>query len=316
MLEFDIIQKFFTPSSYTREDVMLGIGDDAAIVSVPPSSELVITNDTQVSGVHFLKDILAYDLGVRVMGASLSDLAAMGAEPAWATLALTLPHVSEAWLEEFCRGFFVLMDEYNIALIGGDTTSGPLTCTVQHHGFVPRGKALLRSGAKVGDRVFVSGCLGDAGIALGILKDNLKIRNAECDYFLDRFYHPSPRIELGVRLRDFATSAIDISDGLMADLNHVLSCSQVGARIDLDKIPLSDEAKTSVDRNVALGFALSAGDDYELCFTVPSDQCDLLLDTDLAITDIGVIEAEKGLRVYDGDGNLVKPEKNGYQHQI
>jgi len=202
--------------------------------------ELVISMDTLVSGIHFPETTYPQDIGYKSLAVNLSDLAAMGAEPRWITLALTMPESDEAWLEKFMEGFSELAQQYMLDLIGGDLTRGPLSITVQVHGFVPVGKAIYRHGAQTGDLVFVSGVLGDAGLALRMLAEQALLTNKYNDYLLQRLNRPAPRISLGLALRDTASSAIDISDGLLADLGHILTASKKGAIIKTDQLPLSD----------------------------------------------------------------------------
>ena len=286
MNEFDIIKKFFRQQSNHREDVVLGGGDDCALLKTPQDQLLAVSIDTLISGVHFPKDLAAYEIGYKSLAVNLSDLAAMGAEPAWFTCALSLPNFDENWCKDFARGLFDLADQYHIELIGGDLTrSKILSITIQVHGFIPEKSALRRDGAKSGDKIYISGKLG-----YGILK---------------KYYHrPEPRINLGLALRGKAHSAIDISDGLIADLSHILESSNLGASIYIDKIPVVHED------------ALTSGDDYELCFTAPAE---LKLESDpklsiYNISCIGQIESEKRLRVYKPDNTLWISEKLGYQH--
>jgi thiamine-monophosphate kinase len=282
MNEFEIIKTYFQQESLHRKDVILGSGDDCALLKPPRDQLLAVSIDTLISGVHFPKDLSAYDIGYKSLAVNLSDLAAMAAEPAWFTCALTLPHVDEKWLKDFSKGLFDLANLYNVQLIGGDLTQGEiLSITIEVHGFVPEKFALKRSGAKIGDAIYISGKLG------------YPVLN-------NYYYKPHPRVNLGLALRGKANSAIDISDGLIADLSHILKSSHVGASIYLDKIPMIHEE------------ALTAGDDYELCFTA-SSHLELELCKD-QITCIGQIEEEKELRVYQSDGALVSFKKSGYLH--
>ncbi|RUO58792.1 thiamine-phosphate kinase [Pseudidiomarina insulisalsae] len=272
MGEFDLIDTFFTHRWPARDDVALGVGDDAAVLNVPSDSQLVIATDTMVSGVHFDEQTPARAVGHKIAAVNLSDLAAMGAEPTWLSLALTLPEVDEEWLTSFSHGLREICEYYDCQLIGGDTTKGPLTLTLTAHGLVPRGQVLRRDGAKPGDWVYVSGTLGDAGLALACQQHQQSISDSHYRRVLERLYFPSPRIALGQNLRDVASSAIDLSDGLYSDLGHILKSSQVGARIDVDELPLSLALTESVDADTAINFALTSGDDYELCFTVPESK--------------------------------------------
>lgn len=267
MHEFDLIKHYFTwkpaPAS-----VSLSVGDDAAIVQISPHEELIISVDTLVNGVHFPVETPAHAVGYKALAVNLSDLAAMGATPRWFTLALTLPEVNPVWLEGFARGLRELATQHTIFLIGGDTTRGPLSITIQVMGTAPKNQALLRQGAQFGDLIAVSGHLGDAAAGLAVAQQRLSLADEDADYCLQHLNYPSPRIELGLWLRNHATSCMDISDGLVADLKHLLSRSQVGAKLYHQQIPLS-RALQKLSLSTALGFALTGGDDYELLFTFP-----------------------------------------------
>ncbi len=272
MNEFELIQQFFSTQSIQRSDVLLGIGDDAALVQPPHNHELVITTDTLISGVHFLENTAAADIGYKALAVNLSDLAAMGATPAWVTLALTLSNADEKWLQEFARGFFSLCAEHQTQLIGGDVTRGHLSITVQAIGFVPAHQAIKRSGAKPTDLIYVTNTLGDAALALAFLQNKIKVSATHQKTILAKLCRPTPQIAIGMALRNIATAAIDISDGLAADLNHILTRSQVGAHVDVDRIPLSTALTDSMNKPDAISLALQGGDDYELCFTVPQNK--------------------------------------------
>jgi thiamine-monophosphate kinase len=314
MDEFEIIKKYFV-SKKIRADVMLGIGDDCAIVEIPAEKQLAITTDTLVSGVHFPIDTLAYDIAYKALAVNLSDLAAMGATPAWVTLALTLPNAETAWLEEFCRGFFDLAEKYNVQLIGGDLTRGPLTITVQAHGFVPKNQAITRCNARAGDLIFVTNTLGDAGLALQFLNKKISVPEKFQPQILKRLNRPEPQVEIGLKLSGLATSAIDISDGLAADLKHILEQSEVGAILYVDELPLSAAFQTLSQKD-ALALALNAGDDYELCFTVAKENVDTLKNTlaNFNISCIGAITADQGLNLQFKNGNKYDEKTQGYQH--
>ncbi|GEK08758.1 thiamine-phosphate kinase [Pseudoalteromonas sp. McH1-7] len=268
MKEFELINRYFKGRGIIRRDVELGIGDDCALVSVPTGHQLAVTTDTLVSGVHFFEDIPPRALGHRVIAVNLSDLAAMGAEPTWISLGLTLPTADMEWLEAFTEGMHEIAEYYNVQVIGGDTTQGPLTITVCAKGIVPNGKALKRSSARVGDWIYVTGSLGDAGLAIEARKQELMLDPLHYKAALDKFHYPAPRVAAGQVLRGLATSAIDISDGLLADLQHILKASLVGAKIHVDKVPMSNALRASLDEAARLRLALSFGDDYELLFTV------------------------------------------------
>tara|TARA_R100000687_G_scaffold83702_2_gene89419 strand:- start:19445 stop:20455 length:1011 start_codon:yes stop_codon:yes gene_type:complete len=271
--EFSLIDTYFRDVSFQRKDVLLGIGDDCAITQIPAGQALATTTDTLVSGVHFLPDADPKAIAQKAIAVNLSDLAAMGAEPAWLSLSLSLPNVDENWLKAFSEGFKELTEYYSIQLIGGDTVQGPLAITITAQGFVAADQALKRSGAKPGDFVYVTGTLGDAGLGLDILQDHTDVDNAEHKaYLLNRLHYPSPRVFAGTSLRRVANACIDISDGLLADIKHILKASQCGACLQLDKLPLSSAMVDSVDQDSAFHYALSSGDDYELLFTVSEEQ--------------------------------------------
>lgn len=304
--EFDIIQRYFTASKrLPRKDVIVGIGDDCAITEHRQNQRIAITTDTMVENVHFLPSISAKDLAYKAAASNLSDLAAMGAEPAWFSLALTLPHIDENWLAEFSQSFFAVLDHYNVDLIGGDTTKGNThIITITAQGIIPKGKALCRHSAKVGDWIYVSGTLGDSAGGLHLLLNHahpstLKATEVDAekmvesavkeaqDFLLERHLRPTPRVLLGFELASamLANSAIDISDGFLADLGHILSRSHCGAVIELDKLPLSPELVRIFGAEQAEQFALTGGEDYELCFTVPDHNKAKL---DRALAHIGV----------------------------
>lgn len=312
--EFDLIKRWLTRPS-RRSDVALGVGDDAALLQVPPGDQLVLAVDTLVAGVHFPHETSAEAIGHKALAVNLSDLAAMGAGPAWATLALTLPEADDAWLEAFARGFFRLADAYDVSLVGGDTTRGPLCVTVQVCGRVPAGQALRRTGARPGDAVFVTGTLGDAGLGLAWVQGRAELAAAEGEAMRMRLDRPVPRVEAGLALRGLATAMIDVSDGLAADLGHVLEASGVGATVEVDALPLSAPVRTRTD---ARELALASGDDYELLFTAPPGrEAELRGHPALSgpgCTRIGRIEAAPGLRLVDADGRAYEGARRGYDH--
>ncbi|MEJ2452730.1 MAG: thiamine-phosphate kinase [Candidatus Thiodiazotropha sp.] len=315
--EFDLIRRHFAGMTPPRPDVSLGIGDDAALVTPPSGQQLAISVDTLVSGVHFQPSVSPQALGHKALAVNLSDLAAMGAEPAWATLALTLPEPDEAWLVGFAEGFASLARRYGVALVGGDTTRGALSLTVQVHGFVPDGQSLRRSGARVGDGIYVTGCLGDAALCLKQLQTATP-PTAIPDSLRQRLDRPEPRIEAGLALRQRASSAIDISDGLLADLGHILEASDVGACLFLERLPLSAAFSEWFAASGDWSPALSGGDDYELCFTLPPAQeremTGLAAELELGIHRIGTIEAAPGLRVLQPDGRAWLGTGRGFDH--
>ncbi|MCL1123969.1 thiamine-phosphate kinase [Shewanella surugensis] len=285
MKEFQLIERFFTGRSSPRRDVSLGIGDDCALVEATDNKSIAISCDTLVEGVHFYKEIPAHALGYKSLAVNLSDLAAMGAEPAWMTLALTLPEVNESWLSEFSDGLFEAAQYYGVSLVGGDTTRGPRSITITINGKVTKDEALTRSGARNGDWIYVTGTLGDSALGLDILRGKVEVNAADKAYFIKRHYYPTPRVLAGQSLRQLATSAIDLSDGLVSDINHLIKSSHVGAIIDVDALPLSLALKNAVPIDEALGYALTGGEDYELLFTVPEAQKGAL-ETSLAHTGV------------------------------
>ena len=271
MKEFDLIKRFFAEQPVQRKDVHLGIGDDCAVVSTGEHHHIAITTDTLVAGVHFFEDADPRAIGHKSLAVSLSDLAAMGAEPSWISLAITLPSVDESWISEFCAGVFELAEYYSVQLIGGDTTAGPLSITVTAQGLLLADKGLSRDGASVGDWLYVTGELGDAALALKFLQHKTDIAAEHQDTMLAKLHYPKPRVLAGQLLREYASAAIDLSDGLMGDLAHLCQASQVGANIVVDDLPLSDELKANTDIDTARELAVAGGDDYELLFTVSED---------------------------------------------
>ncbi|HHS3621210.1 TPA: thiamine-phosphate kinase [Proteus mirabilis] len=317
--EFSLIKQYFTSQPVKRKDVSTGIGDDCAILTVPEKQQVAISTDTLVSGIHFLPTISPEDLAYKALAVNISDLAAVGADPAWASLALTLPKVDNDWLEAFSRSLFALAEYYSIQLIGGDTTKGPLSLTITIQGLVPQGMALLRSGAKIGDWIYVTGFLGDSAAGLAVLQNRLQPSQPESrDYFITRHLRPQPRLLQGQALRSLASAAIDISDGLISDLNHILTASGCGARINLDALPYSTAMKSQVSKEQAEIWALSGGEDYELCFTVPEINRGAL---DIALAHTGtdfhcigqIMPIAEGIR-YLREGKEVHPNLKGFDH--
>jgi thiamine-monophosphate kinase len=300
-----------------RDDVLLGIGDDCAIVQSKALQQIAISVDTLVEGIHFLPNTDPESLGHKSLAVSLSDLAAMGATPAWLTLALTLPEVNADWLAGFAKGLANLATAHNIALIGGDTTRGPLSITIQVHGHVDAERALRRDGAKVGDSIYVSGALGDAGAGLKLKQSKLNNELAteiDATFLQQRLDKPTPRVELGIGLLGIAHSAIDISDGLVADLNHILEKSNVGAQINLDALPVSAELMRVVGREEAEKLALYSGDDYELCFTVsPDNDSELVKNIKETYTKIGTITDGNNI-LFIKSGQEIELTGAGYEH--
>lgn len=315
MDEFGIIDRYFRRQRVQRDDVPLGVGDDAAVVRPRPDRELVVTTDVLVNGVHFPEDTPPDAVGHKALAVNLSDVAAMGAAPAWATLGLTLEKVDEAWLESFCSGFFELAEEFDVQLVGGDVTRGPLTVAVQVIGIVGEAGCMTRRGARENDVIYVSGTLGDA--ALGLQATGGMIIAAERDraYFENRLQRPSPRVALGQAIAPYASAAIDISDGLAADLGHICEASGTGAVVDVAAVPVSEAYRRCLPQ-VGWEPAVGFGDDYELCFTVPPDRVQrveaLGADIEPKITRVGHISGD-GIQWLYGD----KPysvHDQGYQH--
>ena len=317
MNEFELIRTFFSRQVVARGDVVLGIGDDAAVLEVAAGSQLVVTTDLSVSGVHFLPDADPVSIGHKSLAVSLSDLAAMGAEPAWFTLDLCLPDLNVDWLRRFCEGLFGLARRYNVQLIGGDTSRGALTIGVAAYGQVPRGQMLRRSGARVGDRIYVSGTLGDAALVLAHHRGARRLPQDEVIVISDRLARPMPRVRAGIALRTLASSCIDISDGLLADLGHVVAASNVGANIRLDRIPLSPVFRSHLGE-VGWDAALAGGDDYELCFTVPASNVAAVerLQPQFreSFADIGEIVDGSGVNVFDESDRPYRPAVRGHDH--
>jgi thiamine-monophosphate kinase len=290
--EFDLIRQYFTSRSAVNPVTRLGVGDDCALMSVPAGYELAVTVDSMVEDVHFFTGTDPEQLGRKLLAVNLSDLAAMGAEPVAVTLALTLPETDENWLKPFSRGFLHLAEQFSVDLIGGDTTKGHLTLSAQAMGIVPEGQALKRSGAKAGDLIFVTGQgLGDAGLGLKIEQGYLSDLPNEA---LQKFHTPEPRVAEGVRLRNYASSCIDLSDGMASDLMHILEQSAVGACLDWDKLPLSKAIKGYIEETGDWILPLTAGEDYELCFTVAPENIAAI---NIDCSQVGVIELQKGLRI-------------------
>lgn len=268
--EFDVISRFFARQKVNRHDVKQGVGDDCALLKVDCKQILAISTDSLVEGTHFLPDIDPADLAYKSLMVNLSDLASMGADPAWLSLAITLDKVDESWLERFSDSLFYLLDYYQMQLVGGDTTKGPLSLTLTVHGLIPEGMQLTRSGAKVGDWIYVTGWLGDSAAGLAVLQNRLEVTDpAQRDYLVKRHLRPQAHILMGQGLRGLANSAIDLSDGLISDLRHILKASRCGAKLNLEDLPLSDALENNTTRKQALEWALAGGEDYELCFTVP-----------------------------------------------
>lgn len=318
MGEFDLITRYFTNIGVKRSDATISVGDDGAVLQVRDGYDLVVTTDTMVENTHFFPDVDPRALGHKLVTVNISDLAAMGAEPTWLSLALTLPKMDELWLSQFAAGLHETAEYYNCQLVGGDTTRGPLSLTMIAKGLVPRGKAITRAGAKVGDYIYVTGTLGDAALGLRLTQGTHMVSKKHQGHVLQRFNYPSARVALGQALRNTASSAMDISDGLAGDLPHILRRSGVGAYVDINRIPMSQALKDSCDTSLALQLALSGGEDYELLFTVPESRrgaLDVLLAPyGVPITCIGRITGAAGKLELKAGEQLFPYQHQGFQH--
>jgi len=318
--EFELIRRFFVREPGVRREsgVILGIGDDAALLDLPEGTDLVAAVDTIVAGRHFPEGTRARSIGHRALAVNLSDIAAMGATPLWATLALTIPAVDCGWLEEFAAGFLDLADAHAVALVGGDTTRGPLTVSVQVLGSVPRGTALRRSGARAGDLLVVSGTLGDAAAGLAFLKAAAPSASSrDVDTLIRRFDYAQPRVQLGLSARGIATAAMDLSDGLVGDLPKLTQASGLAAHVSVEQLPLSTAMRAAVNSSQAIDWALAGGDDYELLFAVPPKRfAELKAEADrlnLLLTAIGELRGGAGV-TWSLNGEDFVPEVSGYDH--
>jgi thiamine-monophosphate kinase len=312
--EFDLIDRFFRHSS-RRRDVLLGVGDDAALLQVPAGRALVAATDTLVEGRHFLPGAPPASVGHQALAVNLSDIAAMGAEPAWALLSLSLPEPDERWLEGFADGLFALADAHGVELVGGDTVRGPLVVTVEVLGFVDAARALKRSGARPGDTLHVSGSLGESAAGLATLLQGAT-DDVSDDPLVRRHLFAQPRLALGKTLAGVASSAMDVSDGLLGDLRKLCAASGVGATLELDALPMSEALRSRFPPEECENFALHGGDDYELLFTLPAD-CPVPGGSGASglprLTRIGRITAGSGVRCTRG-GVEVVISGAGYDH--
>lgn len=323
MDEFTLIERIRSRVA-TRPDVMLGIGDDAALLTMPTGQMLAVSTDTLNEGVHFAATARCQDVGFKALAVSLSDLAAMAAEPAWATLSLSLPIADAEWLDGFFDGFLELAVQHRLSLVGGDTTCGPLSIGVTVHGFVPPGQALCRDAACVGDDIWVTGTLGDAAAGLALQRDPEalgEIGEDQRTWLLSRLHRPTPRLDFGLALRGLAHAAIDVSDGLLADLGHVLRASALGAELELGQLPTSEALSAAVDDDTRRWTLQTAGgDDYELCFTAPKDSEPTIRaaaeSCALRLSCIGRIVSAPGLRLTVPTGRPWAPSRLGYQHFV
>jgi thiamine-monophosphate kinase len=313
--EFEVIARYFTRPARSAG---LGVGDDCALIAAPPGLTLAITTDMLLEGRHFPAGTDPHKLGHKALAVNLSDLAAMGADPRWFTLAIALPEVDPAWLDGFSRGLFALADAHRIELIGGDTTRGPLTLSITAIGTLPPGYALRRDGAAVGDDVWLSGATGEAALALAQLRGAVELDAAHAAACRARLESPAPRVALGRKLRGLASAAIDVSDGLAADLGHVLERSGVGAEVALEAVPVAPALATCHDTALARACLLAGGDDYELVFTAPPERRDDVLRAaeaaGIAASRIGRIVAGEGLTIRDAAGNAVPLAARGFDH--
>ena len=316
MKEFQLIRQIqqrtaVAFSSGCDTGVRLGIGDDAAVLEVPEGLQLVAATDTLNAGVHFPMETAAFDIAYKCLAVNLSDLAAMGATPRWALLSLSLPRAEAEWVQSFAAGFKSLAEKHEVLLVGGDTTSGPLSVSLTAMGFIEPGLAMKRSGAGPGDLIVVSGTLGGASRVLDLLKDEQTVHHR---HLLDR---PQPRVKLGQTLKKYATACIDISDGLLADLGHVLKASDCGARLEVEALPF-DDSLADLEDDLKWMYQLSGGDDYELLFMLPPVHREMLetwsRQLDVKLTVIGEIEAAEGIRCMRNDGSLYEPQGQGFEH--
>jgi len=314
--EFDLIARFFTRPT---PDAVLGVGDDAALLAVSPGMELAVSTDMLVSGQHFFPDVDPYLLGHKTLAVNLSDLAAMGATPRWALLSLALPAAETGWLEVFSRGLFDMAARFEVSLVGGDTTRGPLNMSVTLLGEVPAGQALRRSAARDGDDIWVSGDLGGAALGLRYLLGEADLADAgEIEACLTRLHAPEPRVALGRALLGVAHATIDISDGLLADLGHILACSKAGAAIEFACLPAHPAVAARLPHALMQRCLLAGGDDYELCFTAAAERAHVVLAAAAAarvhVTRIGRITAEPGLRLLAANGARMEVQETGFDH--
>jgi len=317
MSEFDLIHRHFTRAT---PNALLGVGDDAALLQVTAGNVLAVSSDMLVSGTHFFPDADPFLLGHKTLAVNLSDLAAMGAVPRWATLAIALPRADEAWLAQFSAGFFALAKQYGVDLVGGDTTRGTLNLCVTIFGEVPAHLALRRDGAQLGDDIWVSGVLGSAALGLAHLQGRVVLHEAARAECLAALHQPKPRVELGLALRGVAHSAIDLSDGLLADLGHILEKSRLGAELEFASLPVAKVLKEffNSENTLLQRYVLAGGDDYELCFTAAEAQRgvieNLARELALPLTRIGKMVAGSGCLVRAADGSAMNIEKSGYDH--
>lgn len=314
--EFDLIRRHFTRAPRHTE---LAVGDDAALLQPRPGMQLAVSTDLLVSGTHFLPDTEPHDLGWKTLAVNVSDLAAMGAEPRWAFLGLALPTADEPWIAAFAAGFFACADEFGVDLAGGDTTRGPLTLSVTIVGEVAPGAAITRAGGRPGDEVWISGQPGMAALGLAALQGEIGLDTLARTNCLNALHRPQPRVALGAALRGLASAMLDVSDGLLGDLDHILECSKVGAVLDFDALPTAPLRATGAPEAVWRRCLLAGGDDYELLFTAPPGARGaieaLAHRLQLPLHRIGRLTGDAGeLRLRERDGTLVRPDCSGYDH--
>lgn len=320
MSEKTLIQKYFSRHQAACETVDVSVGDDAAIVYPPEDSKLVITTDTLNAGVHFYADCKPQDIGHKSLAVSLSDIAAMGARPLWATLNLSLPNIDHQWLKYFSDGLYQLADSYNLKIIGGDLVKGPLSITMQVIGCLHNHQKLLRNTCQVEDLIYVTGCLGDAALGLKLIKNDsiLQLNHDDRNYFLTRLHKPTPRLDVSEHIVDYAHSAIDISDGFLIDLQRMLSASIKGANIYLDKIPVSRAMQGVIKNAEDIKNLLVGGEDYELIFTIkPDDKIRLeeyFSSEEIIVSEVGKIVAGSGISLINNDQLSELPENLGFDH--
>ena len=313
--EFSLIERHFARPALSAT---LGVGDDAALLQVSPGNELAVSTDMLTAGTHFFHDTDPRKLGWKTLAVNLSDLAAMGARPRWATLAIALPQINDDWLAAFADGFFKCAAQFDVDLVGGDTTRGPLNLSVTIFGEVPAGRALRRDGAREGDDIWVSGPLGGAALALAALQQRTTLNETDLAHCLRCLDTPQPRVALGLQLRDIAHSAIDISDGLLADLGHILERSQLGAELHFEALPAHPALRHMLEKSWARDCLLAGGDDYELCFTASPIERDVIValgsQLGISLARIGSITNSDTLCLLDGTGQSMNLSKTGYDH--
>jgi thiamine-monophosphate kinase len=315
--EFDLISRYFTRPPSRPDRTMLGVGDDCALMAPAPGMQLAVSSDMLVEGRHFFPDADPVRLGHKCLAVNLSDLAAMGAAPLAFTLAISLPEARAEWLAPFSQGLLALADRHGCDLIGGDTTKGPLNICITVFGEVPPGQALRRDAAQAGDDIWVSGTLGDARLALAAYRKEVDLDADSHARAAERMHRPTPRVELGLALRGIAHAAIDISDGLLGDLGHILKRSNVGATVEADLLPPGPMLALR-EPDLQRAFTLAGGDDYELCFTAPAAAREAILDaaqsSNTPVTRVGAIEAEPGLRLLDASGSPLHLQLRSFDH--